>query len=201
MPASPLLTVLTRPRPTVRELLDGETRRLVLPLVALAGVSTTVLRLGAPWVRTAPTADLVWRALVLGPLGSLLWFWVVAGALHWTGGWLGGHGSKRDLRLALAWGTMPLILCLPLALLRCWALAPSPAAPATLQLLASAVGGIGLACHAWSVGLQGQAVAEAQGFRSAWRGLANLALATAVILVPLLVLFVGLWRIFDRAAA
>lgn len=42
----------------------------------------------------------------------------------------------------------------------------------------------------WSVVLVCHTVAEVQGFRSAWRGLGNICLAIAVVVLPLL-LFIG----------
>ena len=62
-----------------------------------------------------------------------------------------------------------------------------------------AIGFIELVLGVWSIVLLCNTIAEVQGYHSAWRGLGNIILAGAVLIVPLLVLGVGLALLLCRS--
>lgn len=132
--------------------------------------------------------------LLVGPLGGVLKVYVSAALLHLTGRWLRGGASSEQLRTAVAWGGVPVLvslaLWLPLLLLVGGEMfsdttprLQAGGLPTTIFfviLAAQVVLGI------WSFVLSIKAVAEAQDF-SAWRALANFVLAGSILLVPILV--------------
>lgn len=111
-----LVTVLYRPRETIRRILDAGPKRWTLQITILAFVCASVLDRDALRVnQVMPT--LTTPSIILIALGGIL-----AGALLWVGllyfmGWLitiagrilKGSATAADVRAALAWGMVPVI--------------------------------------------------------------------------------------------
>jgi hypothetical protein len=176
-------------------------------LVCLAGVGETLDRAS---MRNAgdklPMAAIIGVACVLGPLGGLLSLWISSHLLRWTGSWIGGAGSRQHLKTAIAWAAVPVIFALPLWIPKLLlfgsdmftAETPRLDAQPLLWIPFIAIGVAEVVLGVWSFVLLCHTVAEAQGFRSAWRGFGNLLLAGAVIIVPLLLLVFTL-LVFTKA--
>lgn len=124
-----LVTILFRPRDTIRGILsDGQSRRVV-PLVLAAILSMILSDARSSGFREAlsgPDAALKLLVIVLGVTvgAGILFglFWLVSWACHLAARFLfGGTGSTADARAALAWGLAPeiwaLLFRLPAALL------------------------------------------------------------------------------------
>lgn len=94
--------VCTRPRETIRAIVDSRPRRHVVPLVLLAGWAS-VLGPGVPqpW---GVAGDVVFPLLGVPVVWGLGW------AYAWVGRLLGGTGDAVAVRAALAWSGVPAIL-------------------------------------------------------------------------------------------
>ncbi len=192
---SPILTIWTRPRSAIRQVVEGGRSWPTLVLACVAGVADVVATMLARSGGGPPSWRVLPGAVMLGGALGLAWLWLLAGTVHFCGRWLGGTATKPSLRSALAWGSVPTGAALPI-LIAGWLLLDwidcGPEAGPTVNALRLAVGALAVA----SLALRSQTVAEVQGFRSAWRGLGNLLLAVAIIWVPLMLFFVGFYLIF-----
>ncbi len=87
---------------------------MVLVLAAIAGFSQTLDRAasrGGGDVLGWPIIFLM--ALVAGPVGGILALYLGGFLFRWTGEWIGGRGSSRNIRAAIAWSSVPVVWTLP----------------------------------------------------------------------------------------
>jgi hypothetical protein len=117
--ASNFVRVLFAPRQTMERLL-ADPRTPVIPLVLLAALSSNVkpgmrvalarshpLSVSHPWIYPAIAC-----AIIVGALLCLLLFYGFAWLVRMIGRAFEAEGDGRSVRLALAWGLMPVIAAL-----------------------------------------------------------------------------------------
>lgn len=194
MSLNPFITVWTSPRDTVRRIVADNPELHVILLACLAGVGETLDRAS---MRNAgdkmPIAVIIGIACVLGPLGGLLSLWISSHLLRWTGRWIGGTANREHLKTAIAWATVPAVFALPLWIPELLLFGSDLFTEETPRLDAQpllwipfiAIAVVEVVLGVWSFVILCHTVAEVQSFRSAWRGLGNVLLAGAVIIVPL----------------
>lgn len=198
-PRHPLLSIWIRPRETIRRLADS---RSELPILLLACLAATGQALGRA-SRSSATPNLssgtiVVLALVIGCLWGPISLWFNSHAVRWTGRWLGGQGNSARIRMALGWAALPgavsTLLNIPEYLLFGRDILTDGSqrldAHPVLWIPYVGFGLLELALGIESVVMAAKMVAEVQGFRTAWRGLGNLALAGVLYLI-----FLGLTAI------
>jgi hypothetical protein len=201
MTPSPFITIWMHPRATVRRIITEHPGLHVMWLAGLAGLTEALST-----AEGRPFPVVLVFAGVFGVLGGLFCLWLSSHVICWTGTWLGGLGRRESIETALAWATIPRMAAFALWLLG-WLLwgadgsGDAAMAGPTVQprpwILLTGLGLADLGLRAWSVVLLCHMIAEVQGFRSAWRGLGNLCLAGAVIIVPLLLMtLTALWWVF-----
>lgn len=191
---TPFFTMWTRPRRTMRAVLETNPRRFVIPPVVLAGFGNALDRASGRSLgdgNDLPVWAIILLCAALGSLGGLLTVYGGGWLPRLTGGWLGGRGSYVGVRSALAWSSVPLVWSLllwppELALLgrEMFTTATLDACPILfvplgfLILLEVAIG-------VWSFVVFLKALGEAHGF-SAWRSLGAAAIAAGLVLAVLL---------------
>lgn len=197
MTSNAFLTIWFSPRETVRRIVSENPSLHVTLLACLFGVSQALDRAS---MRNAgdklPLPVILGVAVVLGPLGGLLAFWIYSHLVRWTGRWIGGTATRETIKTALAWGFVPVVCSLPLWILELLLFGSElfqeemPRVQAQPLLLIPLLGlmFIELSLGIWSFVLTCNTVAEVQGFRSAWRGFGNILLGAAVVVVPLVLL-------------
>lgn len=199
---NPWISIWTMPRATMRQILDTDPRRLVIPLALIAGV---VGALGAvpalpsltDRFSAGPGVMALALALVLVPLCSLLMLYVVGWLLSVTGRWLDGTGDSVGMRAALAWSNVPAIWGGLLLIPHFVTLGARPADPADLLhnpgalFLEGILGLLKLVLAVWQLVVLLKCVGEAHGF-SAWRALGAGILAFLIVCAVLSVPFVAL---------
>ena len=195
-----LVTVLYRPRETMRRVLDARDRwapQIVVLAFLCASVKDTDSR-----PLTAVLPGIGWAAVALILLG------LVAGALFWlallyllswittlAGHRMGGTGTTSDVRAALAWGMVPVIWSVIVLIPLEFAVRgyrPTPGTDATAAVLDFfAQGGCSLLVismtfqllvTAWCVYIASCCVGEAQQFSSG-KGFASVAIVFALPVV------------------
>jgi Yip1-like protein len=198
--ASPkdLVTVLYRPRETMRRVLDGGRDRWTVPLIVLAFICASVGDSDIPELgRVLPGLSLS-ATLALVALGLLLFAacWVIAlyvFALLATivGRWLEGQGEIADVRAALAWGVVPVIwtviLRIPIAVYSSRLIAQTPDKHRMLMdfilkggcVIAALATTYQLLLFLWVMYVVSSTVGEALRF-SSWKGLATIAMTVGV---------------------
>ena len=147
-----------------------------------------------------PLAAILSLALLVGSLGGLLSMWVYSHLIRLSGRLLGGVASREQIKAAMAWAAVPSVtasvLWIPKLLLFGDELfrSETPRMDESRWASGAWVGfvSVELVLGVWTVVLLCNTVAEVQGYRSAWRGLGNMTLAGACILVPIALITVAI---------
>ena len=121
-PLVPWLSIWTRPRATLRQILQEDPRRSLFRLAALGGIADALgLVVGSGLGDTLSPASCLAIALVGGALGGILFLFISSGLILIAGRWLGGRGGGAQVMAAVAWSSVPeiwgLLLWLPRAAL------------------------------------------------------------------------------------
>ncbi len=179
MKPNPFLTIWLSPRETIRRIVEWNPNYCVIWLACLAGIGqvldrSTMRDLGDK----VPLAVLFAIALIGGPLVGLLQLYISSLLIRWTGRWLGGVATLRQL--IAAW----LIAGRELFTKQ----TPYMDAHPVLLIMLTALSVVEVILGVWSFVTTCHTVAEVQGYRSAWRGLGNMLLAGLVVSAALLMI-------------
>jgi len=194
-PLSPWFSIWTRPRATLRWILDSSPRRHVKTLAMLGGVASGMAAARTEIAADLPPLAVLGGALLGGALGGLIGVYLMGVLLRITGRWIGGRGDWSGVRAAVAWSQVPaiwaILLWLPrVALLEGEVFHPDPAAvqdhPASAIALMLIELTQGVAA-VWQFVVSLKCLGEAHSF-SAWRSLLALILAVIAVVVPIVIL-------------
>ncbi len=114
----PFFTVMIKPRNAMRQVLDTDPVRLVVPLILLATFSQTLVEKRydelVQVLRFAPRfgALLLLLVVALACIAIVLLFYGFSFLMTWTGRFLGGKADARQVRSALGWGSVPYVWAL-----------------------------------------------------------------------------------------
>ena len=186
-PPDALRTIWTRPRATVRWVLDHGDHGLWAALLTVELASIALLRLAvAPPDSGRLRRDLLDLAVLLVVPGFAFVAWTTLSA--WIGRALGGRARWRDVAFALAWGLAPVAASAPL-------LALGAVAQSNQQVLSGRIAAVlALGLWTWGVVLAVRTVAEAHRFPvvragvALWAGFALGMVVLGWILIGLLFL-------------
>jgi hypothetical protein len=199
-PSTPWLSIWTRPRATLRQILATDPRRGIFRLAALGGISEFLAMcthegIGDTYSIPVLLALSLAGGTVLGILGILIFTAVIAP----VGRWLRGRGGSTEVMAALAWANVPavwgLLLWLPrAALLGAETFHPIPAIVqgnpqaflfyGLLQFLQIVIG-------VWGFAITLKCLGEAHGF-SAWRAFLTLVVAGLIVILPIALILLAL---------
>jgi hypothetical protein len=143
-------------------------------------------------------------AAVAGPIFGILSLFIFGALLRWTGRWIGGAASQEQIRAAIAWSFVPYLwvslMWIPELLLLGEEMFTTEtprmdAAPAlALALIGMVI--VEFVGIVWAFVVYLKCLGQVQGF-SAWRALANLVLATVVLVAPLLLVLFAVVAVTD----
>jgi hypothetical protein len=204
-----LLTILYRPRETMRRILDSGGDRWAVQVVLLAFICGSVndvdighLREVFPDMKLLPVIAIAVVALAVGAATWVLALFILSWIAAPVGRMLGGAGTVADVRTALAWGIVPVIWSviyrIPLAVLKGRLDVRPQGNVKEILLNFMGHGGCALVVIAmalqitfflWSLFVASCSLGEAQRF-STERGFVNLAISIAL---PLLVIGVAVF--------
>ena len=115
----PWVSIWTRPRASLRQVLDGDPRRAVFRLAALGGVAGALKLASTSGFGESHAASIVLAVcLPGGAVGGILLLFVLTSLVGVAGRWLGGQGHMPEVMAALAWSYVPAIWGLALWLPR-----------------------------------------------------------------------------------
>jgi signal peptidase I len=186
----PWLSVWLRPRATVDGILTGDPARHVLLLAALYGIAQLVFQMiGAGWEWLLIDWRVATCVVICGALWGMLGLYISALFLRWTGWLLGGDASQVELRAVQAWGFVPAIAGLVVALgilliqwtARVWQQNPSAILTTGAPIVAAILG-------LWSVTVTMLMLARVQQF-GFWRTIVSYAIG-AILLMLLIALVI-----------
>ena len=195
---SPFVTIWTRPRQTIRAIVETDPTRHVVTLAVLQGVVLAALRASTrklgDWCSFPMVLTLV---IVLGSSVALAGLYLVGWLLALVGRWLGSRARPIQIRAAIAWSEVPTIAGLPIGILLLAVLGrelfttrtPTIDAHPALGLLLQTWQVVTALLRGWSLMLLVKCLGEVQRV-SAWRGFGSLLLAGLVLVV--LVVLIGL---------
>ena len=196
---SPSATIWTRPRATIRRIVETDVYYQVTFLAILSGALVWLERRWASPSTAAAFPMLVVIAVLIGALVGVVELYVNGALLKWAGAALGGVGSYAELRAALAWSRVPVITAVSIGILAILLGTDGPMLGADGELSSS--GASVLALHAalvlWGFVVMLKCVGEVHRF-SAWRALGALlliGLAIVVMVIATIVLFGGIGRL------
>jgi hypothetical protein len=116
---SPFLTIWTRPRATIRSIVDQDPTFRVLPIAMIGGVVQALQMeslFSAGSLFSIPVILLI--SVAIGPPLGLILLYVGAWIVELSCRLLGGQARSRDVRAALAWSLVPFLATIPLGIIR-----------------------------------------------------------------------------------
>jgi hypothetical protein len=116
---SPFLTIWTRPRATIRSILEKAPTFRVLPIAMVGGI-VQALQIESLLSAGSHFSILVilLMALVVGPPFGLILLYAGAWIVELSCRLLGGKANSRDVRAAVAWSLVPFLATIPLGIIR-----------------------------------------------------------------------------------
>jgi len=192
---NPFLSIWTSPRETIREIVSFDPNYHVLLLAALQGIAKALDRASTKNAGDMLSLPVILGiAVVLGPLGGLFSLWLGSHLLRWTGSWIGGMADRTEIKAAIAWSGVPLIVSLAVVAVEVAVFgidvfrSEETSAPlsSTTAILLLNLGLLQIMLGVWSLVLFCNTLAEVQQFPSAWKGLGNAALVGLVIIGPII---------------
>jgi hypothetical protein len=172
---------------------------LDIPILAsLAGVAGSLDRsIDQNMGDRGSLAGLLGLAVLAGIIGGLVTLYLGSFLIEVSGGWLKGKAETGQIRMALAWASVPKVFSLfPWILLIAVAgrglfqaseqsldeLEPGELLVSLGMILIIAIANL------WSLILLCQTLAEVQGFRSGWRAFLSILLAFLIVVVPVVLI-------------
>jgi hypothetical protein len=195
-PLNPWVSIWRQPRATIQQIVDTDPEKHVVALAALTGVVQTMFdAVNRDAGDQMNLVAILALALIVGPIVGVVSLYLWAWLIRFTGRWIGGHGSTRNLRAAIAWAGVPMIAAGTLFMPELPLTGPElftrgtprldqntwPAVPFLVLSL------VQMAAACWTLVAMCNTIGQVQGF-SAWKALGNSALAGLVIVVPGIVL-------------
>lgn len=202
---NPFTQIWIKPRQVIRQILNSNSSKYVILLAMIGGISQVLDnasirnngdKLDYPYILLI--------ALIGGPLGGILSLYVSSALIKWTGNWIGGRGTFKEIRIANAWSNVPtmwaLLLWIPQIILfgreTFTSKTPIIDSNLVLKVIYLFLSFVELVIGLWIISINIKCIGEAQQF-SSWKALANIILSWAVILVPLLVILIGIFTLLS----
>ena len=192
---NPWLSIWTKPRATIRQIVEEDPERLAFTLAALWGIHSGLMRSRMfHFGDRYPITTLLLFVLIGGSIGGVLALYLWGFLLRLTGSWLGGTAEANSARAALAWSQVPTVGKLVLWIPYYATYGPELFSTHQPQMDANpfpalAVSLLALALALWGFVILLKCLGEVHGF-SAWRALGAtliaLLLFAAVVGIPVI---------------
>ena len=196
MGENPLFLIWYRTREVIEEKLEDTSKEQIILLIAVFGIALMLNNAAARGLGDHYSlGTILLYSIIFGPLmGALAWV-ILSGLLHWISRLLGGTGTWKETRTAVAWSTVVysamLVLWIPQLLLFGQELftTETPRIDSNLLLLTLIFlfGLLETALRVMFVIVLSKSLGAAHRF-SAWRGFGALALPIAALIILLALL-------------
>ena len=105
---NPWLTIWTRPRETIRAIVQFNPGHL-FPLLCLIYGFPLLLQMAQNFSLgdRFPMGGIIVGALIGGIFAGVIGMSMASALFYWTGKWIGGEGSYQNVRSAVAWSNVP----------------------------------------------------------------------------------------------
>jgi Yip1 domain len=189
---NPFLTIWTRPRATIRGIVNANPAFRVLPIAMIGGMLEMLQLESLVFAGDQLSVPIILLiAVVIGPPLGLIFLYSGAWIVEMSCRLLGGQADSREVRSALAWSSVPLLATIPLWMIRLAFLGrelftvakPSLSSRPALAYFLAATAIPEIVLSIWWMVVTVKALGEVQRF-SAWKALSSMIL----LLVPPIVL-------------
>ena len=193
---NPWVSIWTKPRATIQQIVDTDPENSITLLVCMGGFAGVLARAtGRGLGDTMELPAIFILAAVLGPFAGVISLYIGSALISWTGKWIGGIASSQNIRAAMAWSSVPIILSLVLWIPELILFGEelftteTPIIDASLSLTITIMifWMIELIIGIWAIVIYLKCLGQVQGF-SAWKALANAFLSGLVALIPLVII-------------
>jgi hypothetical protein len=195
---TPLISIWTQPRATIRRIVDSDPTRNVLALAAIAPALSSLVRQWSAAMNGTANQSVLWPLFVAFSVAfqaglGILFLYISGSVFRWSGSLLGGTASSVEVRAAVAWAQVPAIVAEVVLMLALFAGVPMPKlVPGQLPQVDPAfykfmvvVAALGI----WGFFIDLKCLGEVHRF-SAWRAFG------AVLIPPLIVVVVVGFLVF-----
>lgn len=187
----PVVTIWTRPRGTIRDILNHDPNQALTTLICLYGITNALVRQLFSSSEPKGWFFILPGALIFGPIGAGVGIHISEFLLSWAGGWVGGKATHAEAMAAIAWGAVPQITS-ALIVLSVWGvLAISGVQVIEVPLVISLLRIVQVVLGLWYAVISLRCMAEAHRIGS-WKMLFAEILLGIAILAILTPLFLGL---------
>jgi hypothetical protein len=181
---SPWISIWFKPRYSIRRILDSGNFGPYMLLAAVGGIDLVLYKLSEKTYADLPISTALGMAIIIGPIGGLISIYLWGWLLPWSGRWLKGTATAREMRVALGWAQVPAIVSLffwgvDLTVHGDHAFSNS-VEPTTLSIV---LGLLSTILILWQFFIHIKLIAEVQKF-SAIRAIGNVILSWLVVVVP-----------------
>lgn len=188
---TPFFTIWTEPRATIRRIVDTDATRNVIALPAVSGAISALesqwsralgnnANLSVLWPLWVAVSVAIWSAL------SVVFLFISAAILRWTGSLLGGVATSVEVRAALAWsqviGIVGAIILLGAVLMGVPVPQPTPGTIVHIDPALSRIMTVEAVLGIWGLVVSLKCLGEVHRF-SAWRALAAVLIPGVIALV------------------
>ncbi len=196
MTLSPWIQMWVKPRQTIRQIVSVNPSAKIYWLSLVYGFPMVLyLFQGASLAQNTPLPIIFLFALIGGLILGFIGISIGSALIYWTGKWVGGKGSYKQVRAAIAWSNVTNTVNCVLWLLMAFVfgkglfLADFAYTPfvGTERLIVNFIFIAQFIISIWSLVIFFKALGEVQGF-SAWKAILN-------ALLPVFLIFVACWAI------
>ncbi len=197
---NPWLSIWFKPKITIRHIVDQDPEKYVLLLAIISGIYRAIEQASERSLGDRLSmSGILGVALFAGPLGGILALYLSGVLFRWTGSWLGGNATDKEVRAVYAWSSIVdivgLVIYIPIMLIfgREWFQSSADWADSWIGLLIIlALIPIGLALLIWKAVIFLSGLAEVHRF-SIWKSLGATILGFLVVMIPLLCIWIPIF--------
>lgn len=177
---NPWLHLWTRPRATLRSILNRDPKRVIIWLAIIGGIFSSLSFIDMHALSRTKFSILFFIVLVvIGAVIGIIHLYFSGWLLKLTGSWLGGKGTFTDVKCAVGWSNYPFIV------VNIFSILVALSTPLIwLQLTLSL---IMLILLVWAFVIFMKLIGEAHQF-SAWKGLLAFLIAIVLIFVVFMII-------------
>lgn len=199
MKANPILSIWTRPKETVGQLIDQNKLGFSILLVCIAGVGGIITALqDSGWFLDLSPALLTIGIFIVGIVSGLLNLGITTLLYTGIGRLYGGHGKLRDMAIAIGPMMIPQVFVVPILIIytlifgeqfftlpEAFSITSIPLGAYFFLTLLTAVASI------WSLVISSKAIGVVHGF-SSWRGFGVLMTLLGIAILITLLIVMGI---------
>ena len=193
---SPWTSMLLDPKNTIRQIVDTNPHEKVLFLTVLGGFGQILSNASARGLgEFVPFHLIIFMCLIFGPISGLVSLHLGGLIMHWISHKLGGIASRDEIKAAIAWAWVPIVILLPLWIVKIiffrhelfLSNTPIIDSQPILSTLFGFFTFIDLIISIWSLLILYVTLSEVNKF-STWRGFGTVVLSGLIVSVPVLIL-------------